>query len=134
MGVTRDIETLARTIYGEARGESFEGQVAVAWVIMNRYKAQKKRWGYTIEEVCMKPWQFSCWNENDPNRGRILAATFVDRAYIKAYGIACLVSTEALPDPTRGADHYHTHTILPNWADEMQRMAVIGHHIFYREA
>ena len=23
--------------------------------------------GKTIAEVCQKPWQFSCWNKNDPN-------------------------------------------------------------------
>ena len=31
-----DMETFARTIWGEARGESEEGQAAVAWVMRNR--------------------------------------------------------------------------------------------------
>ena len=32
----QDWDTLARTIFGEARGESLQGQVGVAWVIRNR--------------------------------------------------------------------------------------------------
>jgi spore germination cell wall hydrolase CwlJ-like protein len=31
----RDRDILARTLYGEARGESFAGQIAVAWTIRN---------------------------------------------------------------------------------------------------
>ncbi|WP_124728088.1 cell wall hydrolase [Staphylospora marina] len=38
-GVRRsDLELLARAVYGEARGESFRGQVAVAAVVLNRVK------------------------------------------------------------------------------------------------
>ena len=37
----RDIEIMAKTIYGEARGEGEEGMEAVACVIMNRYNARK---------------------------------------------------------------------------------------------
>jgi spore germination cell wall hydrolase CwlJ-like protein len=134
MGRTRDLEILARTIYGEARGENFEGQIAVAWVVCNRYKAQKKIWGYTIEEVCQKPWQFSCWNDNDPNRGKALAATFVDDAYVQAYGIACLVLLGKLPDFSNGATHYHsTQTVPPTWAAALPMTAHVGKHIFYKE-
>ena len=32
----QDLDTAARTVYGEARGESFEGKVAVAHSIINR--------------------------------------------------------------------------------------------------
>ena len=36
-----DEDILARTLYGEARGEGIDGIEAVACVIMNRYKARK---------------------------------------------------------------------------------------------
>ena len=42
----RDIEIMAKTIYGEARGEGEEGMEAVACVIMNRYNARKWFTGY----------------------------------------------------------------------------------------
>lgn len=37
-GNTSDLQLLARAINGEARGESYEGQVAVGAVILNRVK------------------------------------------------------------------------------------------------
>jgi hypothetical protein len=42
---------------------------AVAAIVLNRVRAgQPARFGSTIEEVCKKPMQFSCWNPGtDPN-------------------------------------------------------------------
>ena len=45
-----DIDTLARTIYGEARGESRQGKIAVACVILNRVK-RKKMCDGEIEDI-----------------------------------------------------------------------------------
>ena len=36
-----DVDILARTLYGEARGEGIDGIEAVACGIMNRFKARK---------------------------------------------------------------------------------------------
>ena len=65
----KDRDILARTLWGEARGEGFDGQIAVAWTIRNRVFDGKAKswWGEGYAEVCLKPWQFSCWNQNDPN-------------------------------------------------------------------
>ena len=46
--IEHDIDILARTIYGEARGEKTAGKKAVACVIMNRYKSKKWFAGKTI--------------------------------------------------------------------------------------
>lgn len=54
-----DVDIIARTIMGEARGESGQGKAAVGHVIVNRTKADKWYSG-TIFEVCRKPFQFSC--------------------------------------------------------------------------
>ena len=57
-----DLDTMARTMWGECRGCDTEGQIGVANVINNRVNA--RRWyGKTHKEVCLKEWQFSCWNE-----------------------------------------------------------------------
>ena len=45
---SKDVDILARTIYGEARGESEIGKRAVASVILNRYKSGKWFAGDTI--------------------------------------------------------------------------------------
>jgi hypothetical protein len=68
MFTKEDTLILAKTIYGEARGEISQGKVAVGCVVMNRYYSKKWFAGSTLAGTCMKKMQFSCWNENDPNR------------------------------------------------------------------
>lgn len=132
MSLATDVDTLARTLWGEARGEGFKGMVAVAWVVRNRFQAQS-RWGKTITAVCRQPYQFSCWNENDPNREKLIKVTADDSSFLRALGVAALVMTGDIDDPTDGADHYHTLDIRPSWADNMRVTLVQGHHRFLKE-
>ena len=62
-----DRDILARTRWGEARGESLVGQIEVAWTIRNRvnHGNAKSWWGEGYVGVCQKPYQFSCRNKND---------------------------------------------------------------------
>ena len=91
--MNRDTDILARTIYGEARGESISGQEAIASVILNRVAFAKRRgrywWGNTIAGVCLAPWQFSCWNENDLNRKIIERADDADIGFCITIPAAC---------------------------------------------
>ncbi|WP_341913694.1 cell wall hydrolase [Ferrovibrio terrae] len=139
----RDLDTLARTLWGEARGEGRQGMIAVAWVILNR--ARKPCWWSrnkgdgieddTIEAVCRDPWQFSCWNVSDPNRAKLLAVDTAD----PAFRLALAVAEDALagrlpPDPTSGACHYKVSS-LPwpkDWGEPRDADFVHGHHAFYR--
>jgi N-acetylmuramoyl-L-alanine amidase len=126
------LEIHARTIWGEARGEPFRGKLAVAWVIRNRVQ-RPQRFGEGYEGVCLRPKQFSCWNEGDPNRELIERASLFDPELSRALGIAALVQSGDLDDPTGGADHYHHIAVTPSWAERMQPTAVIGCHCFLRE-
>lgn len=57
-----DIELLAKTVYGEARGCSTMEQSAVIWCVLNRVDA-----GYgTIEKVITAPYQFTGYNADNP--------------------------------------------------------------------
>lgn len=127
-----DWDTLGRTAFGEARGEPFNGIVGVCWVVMNRYKAMGW-YGHTIHDVCLKPLQFSCWNADDPNRIRIETVGTQDPAFRRCLGIAALVMSEDLDDPTGSAVNYHSTSIHPDWADRMIPTITIGNHRFYRE-
>lgn len=119
---------LARTIYGEARGEGARGMQAVANVIMNRVKAGGW-YGASVKDVVLKPYQFSCWNANDPNRQIILNATLAQLAQARA--IADRAISGELPDITGGAVNYHAKNVNPYWAAKMTKTATIGNHIFY---
>lgn len=145
----RDLHVAACTVYGEARGEPWEGQHAVAWVLRNR--ATRRRFAGSLaglegalERVCRAPWQFSCWNKGDPNSVRLGAAlekarntgllVDMDRQVL---AIRAALDTD-VADPTNGADHYHTLTCPswadewpPGWSDSMKPVALIGEHVFY---
>lgn len=129
-----DIDMLARTVWGEARGEKMLGKVAVAWTVRNRHAAGRWFSGDTIAETCRKPRQFSCWNPTDPNRVRILEVTLDDPDLQDCLFAAVAVVRDQAPDPTRGATHYHAATIdAPGWARGHRSCAVIGRHIFYND-
>lgn len=130
------IDVLARTLWGEARNQGKEGMQAVANVVMNRAAhAQKKGkfwWGNNVIQICQKPYQFSCWNRNDPNFQKLQRVDETDLYFASALRIARRAMIEALPDITHGATHYHTKTIAPYWSKGQKAAAEIGDHIFYR--
>lgn len=129
------IDVLARTIWGEARGESVRGKEAVAATVMNRVRQAQYRdghwWGNSVVRVCRMPWQYSCWNENDPNRAKLLAVTKDDIAFQACLRIARRAVHSTLKDPTGGATHYHHRDLNPWWAVGRVPSAEIGNHLFY---
>ena len=126
------IDKLARTLYGEARGEvQPSGYVAVANVVMNRVKLGGW-WGDTVLGVVLAKSQFSAWNANDPNRALIESVTTADPDFRDAMVVATLAIDGQLNDITGGATHYHTSAINPPWASSGERVGQIGNHVFYR--
>jgi len=138
-----DVKLLAITIYGEARGEPLAGKIAVASVVLNRFK--KNSWfGKTLKDVILKPYQFSCFNEDDPNRIKLLAIAQnwdmfyqKDKVLRECYDIASKFldpnDITILKDNVFSATHYKTKNCKADWADKMQLTAVIGNHEFYTE-
>lgn len=130
-----EIDVLARTIWGEARGEGKEGMDAVASVILNRVQVAKEKggywWGNTIIQVCQKPYQFSCWNKQDPNFKKLTAVNESDVNFATALRVARRAVLGFVKDGTYGATHYHRFNILPDWAKGQKPTTRIGHHIFY---
>ena len=126
-----DIDVVAKTIWGEARGEGLNGMTAVACVIMNR-ATKGGWWGRTPREVCLKPSQFSCWLKSDPNRAKILAVTQTDPQYQIAMSLANSVLTGTLTDITAGATSYQVRGTNAWWAKGKTPIASIGTQDFYR--
>ncbi len=126
-----EVDTLARTIWGEARGEGSAGMQAVANVVLNRV-AKAGWWGDCIIAVCQKPYQFSCWNRDDPNYVRLQRIESDDLHFATALRIARRAVYGVLDDITKGADHYHASGIYPLWTRGERPVSVIGNHIFYK--
>ena len=139
MSVTeKDLDILARTLWGEARGEDLIGQIAVAWTIRNRVFDGKDKswWGEGYAGVCQKPYQFSCWNKNDPNFGYLSGAKPIPfRELAQARIAADHVIAGTAPDPTGGATHYYSTTMpkAPSWTKGATQTLKLGHHIFFKD-
>ena len=123
---TVDQLTWAKTVFGEARGESQEGQLAVAFVPYNRAQISGRRVG----QECLRPWQFSCWNSTDPNRPGLLALQKKD---LTAYYLLIDQVLAGIFDPSHEATFYHTLAVSPPWSYGKTPCAQIGHHVFYRD-
>ena len=140
-----EIEVLARTIFGEARGEPVEGQIAVAYCIVHRAQIAKEYVSRTlhrhplygngtIRAACQAPLQFSCWNDGDPTKARMLAVTLADPAYRCAHDIAEKVIKGEAEDGLPGTTHYFNPDVVaaPKWAAGLP-YTTIGHHRFFRD-
>ncbi|AXQ31711.1 cell wall hydrolase [Solimonas sp. K1W22B-7] len=130
---SEEIGIVAKTLWGEARGEPETGMRAVACVIGNR-KARHWRGKLGFADVCLDRWQFSCWNEKDPNRLRMDAIERnPDAVYIRALTIARELISGQLADFTFGATHYFATSLRrrPDWALGKNPCYQIGRHIFF---
>jgi N-acetylmuramoyl-L-alanine amidase len=129
----QDLDCLCRTIFGEARGEPYEGKWGVGRTVVNRWKAKKWFSGDTLEETAKMPFQYSCWNRGDPTRQRMVDATYDEQALRE-----CM---KAAMDAINGAPHiwfadnvthyYADHIRTPNWAEGETPAGRLGNHLFF---
>jgi N-acetylmuramoyl-L-alanine amidase len=130
-----DIEIVARTAWMEARGEPREGRRAVIHAIINRHLAGRWYSGATLAGTCLKPRQFSCWNENDANRekGVELDAGDLLLGELRKLVVAALDGSD--PDPTDFATHYYSTSmpLPPEWAKTGRLTVELGRHRFYAD-
>jgi spore germination cell wall hydrolase CwlJ-like protein len=122
-----DTETncLATAVYFEARGESLEGQLAVARVVMNR--ASSGRYPPDWCGVVKQPAQFSF-----VHNGEFPQADINSEAWRKAEAIAELAAANVVPSISQDVLWYHADYVAPAWRHNLQEVEQIGAHIFYR--
>ena len=116
---TSDIQLLARAINGEARGESYEGQVAVGAVILNRVKHSS--FPNTIAGVIYEPGAFTAVAD-----GQINHPIAEDSTVFKA-------ARDAMNgwDPTNGCVYYfNPNTATNKWIWSRPMTVTIGKHRF----
>ncbi len=126
---------LAQAIYHEARGESREGQLAVANVIINR--AFSKKYPQTICGVVFQnadkgrykcQFTFACDGRSDIGTERAAWNRSVKLAETAFYEFQTGDRPGVIPD---SALFYHTTSVSPGWGNKFHRVATIGSHIFY---
>lgn len=114
-----DVQLLARAINGEARGETYEGQVAVGAVILNR--VAHSSFPNTIAGVIYQPGAFTAVSD-----GQINVAIEESSTVVKA-------ARDALNgwDPTEGAIYYfNPDTATNKWIWSRLLIKTIGKHRF----
>lgn len=120
-GNASDVQLLARAINGEARGEPYEGQVAVGAVILNRVR--DSRFPNTIAGVIYQPGAFTAVSD-----GQINVPIDENSTVVKA-------ARDALNgwDPTDGAVYYfNPNTATNKWIWSRPLIKTIGKHRFCR--
>ena len=121
-------QCLTEALYFEARGESLDGQIAVAEVILNRADS-----GLYPRSVCgvVKQrggggCQFSYVCNGKTKMREKASATLAGR-------IARAMLDGAPRLLTDGATHFHTRSVRPGWSKRFAHTASIGAHLFYRQ-
>jgi N-acetylmuramoyl-L-alanine amidase len=124
------LQTAARTLWQEARGEPAEGRRAVAHVIWNRLRSG--RWGASLASVCLWHGQFSGWLPADPNFAAACALDDDDPA-LEAH-LAVIAAAEHEDDPTDGATHYFATSLVvaPAWVHGAIFCGAFGRQRFYK--
>lgn len=115
---SEDYELLAKIIFAEARGESFEGKVAVGAVVINRVQSDRFH-EKTIKDIILAPGQFS------PVQNGKLNVVPTEECYAAAR--AALQGE----DPTEGSLFFcNPATATSEWSKSKPVRVVIGHHTF----
>lgn len=116
-----DLQLMARAVNGEARGEPYTGQVAVAAVILNRVKHSS--FPNTVAGVIYQPGAFTAVSD-----GQINVAIAENSTVYKA----CRDAMNGW-DPSGGAIYYfNPDTATSSWIWSRELIVQIGKHRFCR--
>lgn len=133
----RERDCIAETLYFEARGEGIKGMLAVASVLEER--KDHPDYPETYCKISKQPWQFSFRHEGKPSLKALERRT----SSLNANDVQMLQEAKRIAERMllgafrgilpRGTVFYHAKYVKPTWARKMQRVAVIGQHVFYRK-
>ena len=136
-----EIACLAVNIYHEARGESKDGQIAVAFVTLKRVKSNS--YPDTICGVVYQGYHKPSWRDETkmvPIRHRCQFSWYCDGKpdivrdfdiYEEIIELSIDVWEDRYEDNTQGSLFYHADYVEPTWAQHMAKTVKIDRHIFY---
>ena len=129
------LKMFALTLYFEAGSTcDFLETYFLAWVIRNRVK--RGGWfGKGYDGVCLKPWQFSCWNNKTKKQIEKIDLDGKFR-YMVCQAIAEIVSkAPAKWNPIPATCYYYNpELVCPKWARKFKRVYPVLKliHIFFK--
>lgn len=131
-----DTVLLGRLVFGEARGSSFKEKVSTAYTAVNRANDDIIWNGRDLRESILKNYQYSCFNNNDPNKIKLMnPEAYSPKSWEESMKAAKGVLEGFYPDPTGGATHYHTKNIRPYWMRDknltrVENLDDLDHHFY----
>jgi spore germination cell wall hydrolase CwlJ-like protein len=127
-----DWRCLTEALYFEARGESLQGQFAVAEVILNRRDSNKfpNSVCTVVNQGAKTGKKYACqFSYKCDGRAEVFSE---GNAYIQVGKVARLMLDGKARTLTKGATFYHTGAVRPRWSRKLLRTAKVGRHYFYR--
>ena len=123
-----EMALFAQAIGELAGNETSVGRVALAHTIRNRAIIASKCGTFDFGDGTLSGACRTLINAPAPKY------TLNDPVYCRDLALACRVWSCALPDPTSGATHFHSHQEEPAWAltNTYVPVALIGGNVFYR--
>ncbi len=118
-----EMQCLAGTVYFESKGETLQGQLAVARVVLARVASS--RFPNSICGVVFQRSQFSF-----VRGGKMPPIRTGQRHWRNAVAIAKIAMNDGWESPVEGALFFHARYVSPGW--RLTRLATIDNHIFYR--
>ena len=121
---------LALCLWREARGESHDAKIAVAYSIMTRLASPS--WGNSVHSVLFQRLQYSSLTyKDDPQLTTWPSDT--DPSWEECMSVADTVLHRRVPNPIDGADSYHDTSIKPpSWGTPERFVKQIGRLMFYK--
>lgn len=114
---SNNVDLLARIINGEARGETYTGQVAVGAVVLNRVRSSS--FPNTIAGVIYQPGAFTAVSDGQINKPVVQSCYNAARDALNGW------------DPSGGALYYfNPNTATSDWIWSRPVVARIGNHVF----
>ena len=154
LAVGATITCLAQNIYFEARDQPTVGQMAVAYVVLNR--VHHPAWPDTVCDVIREGPTYS-WKQDYPIRNRCQFSWYCDgnadviwanyektgqtikgnaRAWKESVELAIMIAGNTkltVTDNTDGAVYYYAHNLVyPSWAKTKSYIGVLGNHTFMK--
>ena len=134
--LTKEQDTLAQTLLGEARGEGKAGLYAIACIVKRRMEL--KSYPNTAMAVCLEPSQFDYWTQHkrvkwdDQNRANVRRLMKGNTELVRYAKMLAININRVDLNYTKNADHYCTLDTHDYWTKGNKPVAIIGQHKFFK--